>query len=407
MDNEEVKNKINWLTKVARGTIKHDRFNVKTIKTGNKVLKPDAAGQLVLSSSGNNNDDNNGNGGNNGNNVNPNYPPDSGVNINPGDNLMKLEQLWSGTTDPTTTTEVVFTKDIANIGDGLQIKLNIFKKAVTNGLTADNQQSLTPIASTEPKAQTGKYVLNVPYPVSILAKNLVVGKTLNVTLDGVGEALETTKVSQAMVMSILVKDSRTLAITCHQGYALDKTTSGNNGAFYTFQATYINSFTIAPKIEQMVNGTELFTGAATSGEIKLKGVLDGFANVGDGIAVYFGKDFKCSEKEGDPYEALSIPITSAFNITNPLIILKPTDLVSGKVFPIKFKIKKGDPFSQATVSEAAVQVIEKDNSSLTINSNSITLINDSLMFNTLGNQNWPSSLTIVKVTSVTNAKTNK
>lgn len=405
MDNEEVKNKINWLTKVARGTIKHDRFNVKTIKTGNKVLKPDAAGQLVLSSSGNNNDDNNGNGGNNGNNgnnVNPNYPPDSGVNINPGDNLMKLEQLWSGTTDPTTTTEVVFTKDIANIGDGLQIKLNIFKKAVTNGLTADTQQSLTPVASTEPKAQAGKYVLNVPYPVSILAKNLVVGKTMNVTLDGVGEALETTKVSQAMVMSILVKDSRTLAITCHQGYALDKTTSGNNGAFYTFQATYINSFTIAPKIEQMVNGTELFTGAATNGEIKLKGVLDGFANVGDGIAVYFAKDFKFQRKEGDSYEERSIPVSSAFNISNPMIILKPTDLVSGKVFPIKFKIKAGDPFETV-----AVQTIEKDNSSLTINFNSITLINDSLIFDTLGSQNWPSSLKIVKVTSVTNAKTNK
>lgn len=399
MDNEEVKNKINWLTKVARGTIKHDRFNVKTIKTGNKILKPDAAGQLVLSSSGNNNDDNNGNGGNNGNNVNPNYPPDSGVNINPGDNLTKLEQLWSGSTDPTTTTEVVLNKDMANIGDGLQIKLNILKKSVTNGQTADTQQSLTPVSSTEPKAQAGKYVLSVPYPISILAKNLVVGKTLNVTLDGVGEALATTKVSQAMVMSILVKDSRTLAITCHQGYALDKTTSGNNGAFYTFQATYINSFTVAPKIEQMVNGTELFTGEAQSGEVKLKGVLDGFANVGDGIAVYFPEYYCCQPSEHGSDTPAKIQFDQAFNVTNPLILLKK-DLIAGKIIPIKFKMKARGSIAPGE-EYSPIHAILKDNSSLTINSNSLSLVNDSQILDQQGNYSSAESLKIIKVETVT------
>lgn len=399
MDNEEVKNKINWLTKVARGTIKHDRFNVKSIKTGNKILKPDAAGQLVLSSSGNN-DDNNGNGGNNGNNVNPNYPPDSGVNINPGDNLTKLEQLWSGSTDPTTTTEVVLNKDMANIGDGLQIKLNIFKKSVTNGQTADTQQSLTPVASTEPKAQTGKYVLNVPYPVSILAKNLVVGKTLNVTLDGVGEAFATTKVSQSMTMSIAIKDSRTLAITCHQGYALDKTTSGNNGAFYTFQATYINSFTIAPKIEQMVNGTELFTGEAQSGEVKLKGVLDGFANVGDGIAVYFSKNFHIDSDVPTSNPPTDIQFDQAFNVSNPLILLKK-DLIAGKIIPIKFKMKARESIAPGE-EYSPIHAILKDNSSLTINSNSLTLVNDSQIIDQLGRYSTPEAFKLIKVETVTN-----
>lgn len=400
MDNEEVKNKINWLTKVARGTIKHDRFNVKTIKTGNKVLKPDAAGQLVLSSSGNNNDDNNGNGGNNGNNVNPNYPPDSGVNINPGDNLTKLEQLWSGSTDPTTTTEVVLNKDMANIGDGLQIKLNILKKSVTNGQTADTQQSLTPVASTEPKTQAGKYVLSVPYPISILAKNLVVGKTLNVTLDGVGEAFATTKVSQSMTMSIAIKDSRTLAITCHQGYALDKTTSGNNGAFYTFQATYINSFTIAPKIEQMVNGTELFTGEAQSGEVKLKGVLDGFANVGDGIAVYFPEYYCCQLSEHGSGTPAKIKFDQAFNVNNPLILLKK-DLIAGKVIPIKFKMKARETIAPGE-EYSPIHAILKDNSSLTINSNSLTLVNDSQIIDQQGNYSSAESFKILKVETVTN-----
>lgn len=391
--------KDNYLSHLTRLTLDKAAFGIQKVNNKGNVVKEyftDPKTNLIkipTTEDIGGDSSTNGDNGTSGDNI-----PDSGVNINPGDNLTKLEQLWSGTTDPTSTSEIVLTKDIATIGDGLQIKLNIFKKAITNGQTADTQQSLTPVASNEPKAQAGKYVLSVPYPISILAKNLVVGKTLNVALDGVGEALATTKVSQAMVMTISVKDSRTLAITCHQGYALDKTTSGNNGAFYTFQATYINSFTIAPKIAQMVNGTELFTGTAIGGEIKLKGVLDGFANVGDGIAVYFNKDFKCQRAEGDPYEEQSIPITSAFNITNPLILSKK-DLIAGKVIPIKFKIKVGDSFS-----ETEVQIIKKDNSCLTINSQSLSLTNDSLMENSLGNPNWPSSLSILKVTSVTNSQ---
>ena len=45
MDNNELNKKTNWLTQLALGTIKHDRLNVKSIKTGNKVFKPEANGQ--------------------------------------------------------------------------------------------------------------------------------------------------------------------------------------------------------------------------------------------------------------------------------------------------------------------------------------------------------------------------
>lgn len=386
---------INDLTKLTREFLKLNKAAIRSVKAKDKIYLPDEAGQVDLNNLfGSGGTDNPGT-----DNPGDSTIPDSGVNTDPGKNLIGTVQLWSGTTDPTSTSEIVLTKDIANIGDGLQIKLNIFKKAVTNGQTADTQQSLTPVASSEPKAQAGKYVLNVPYPISILAKNLVVGKTLNVTLDGVGEALATTKVSQAMVMSILVKDSRTLAITCHQGYALDKTTSGNNGAFYTFQATYINSFTVAPKIEQMVNGTELFTGEAQSGEVKLKGVLDGFANVGDGIAVYFPEYYCCQLSEHGSGTPAKIQFDQAFNITNPLILSKK-DLIAGKVIPIKFKMKAKETIAPGE-EYSPIHAILKDNSSLTINSNSLTLVNDSQILDQQGNYSSAESLKIIKVLTLT------
>ena len=395
--------KDNYLSHLTRLTLDKAAFGIQKVNNKGNVVKEyftDPKTNLIkipTTEDIGGDSSTNGDNGTSGDNI-----PDSGVNINPGDNLTKLEQLWSGTTDPTSTSEIVLTKDIANIGDGLQIKLNIFKKAVTNGQTADTQQSLTPVASSEPKAQAGKYVLNVPYPISILAKNLVVGKTLNVALDGVGEALATTKVSQAMVMSILVKDSRTLAITCHQGYALDKTTSGNNGAFYTFQATYINSFTIAPKIEQMVNGTELFTGEAQSGEVKLKGVLDGFANVGDGIAVYFSKNFHIDSDVPTSNPPTDIQFDQAFNVSNPLILLKK-DLIAGKIIPIKFKMKAQKGIAPGE-EDSPIYAILKDNSSLTINSNSLTLVNDSQIVDQLGRYSTPEAFKLIKVTSVTNSQ---
>ena len=392
----DITKKDNLLTHLNQLTLARAAFGIQTVDKDGKAVKkyltdPDTNLIKIPTNigSGNNNDDNHG------------VIPDSGVNIDPGSNLTNMEQLWSGTTDPNTTSEVVLSKDIANIGDGLQIKLNVLKKAVKNGQTADEQQSLTPIASNETKGESGKYVLSVPYPVSILSKNLVVGKTINVTLDGVGEALAITKVSQAMTMSILVKDSRTLAITCHQGYALDKTTSGNNGAFYTFQANYINSFTIAPQVEQMVNGTELFTGATSSGEVKLKNVLAGFSNVGDGLAVYFNKEFKTQQAEGDAYEEHSVPFTEAFDITNPLII-KKADLIAGNTIPIKFKLKVGDDLGGVSVTK-----IEKDNSFITVNQNSLTLTNNSILYDYASHQNWPSSLEILKIESVKNSTGNQ
>lgn len=401
----DITKKDNLLTHLNQLTLARAAFGIQTVDKDGKAVKkyltdPDTNLIKIPTNigGGDTNDDNN-----NGNNNDDNHGviPDSGVNVDPGSNLTNMEQLWLGTTDPNTTSEVVLSKDIANIGDGLQIKLNVLKKAVKNGQTADEQQSLTPIASNEAKGQSGKYVLSVPYPVSILSKNLVVGKTINVSLDGVGEALGITKVSQAMTMSILVKDSRTLAITCHQGYALDKTTSGNNGAFYTFQATYINSFTIAPQVEQMVNGTELFTGATSSGEVKLKNVLAGFSNVGDGIAVYFNKDFTTQYNDGNSYEESRVPFTDAFDITNPLII-KKADLIAGKIIPIKFKVKVGDKLDWTSVSR-----IEKDNSFITINQNSLTLTNDSLLDVNIDQHNWPSSLEILKVESVKNSTSNQ
>lgn len=311
----------NDLSKLTKDFLKLNKTAVRSLKAKDKIYLPDEKGQVDLnglfgtgSNDNGNNSDDTGNG----------TIPDSGLNIDPGKNLGYTVQLWSGTTSTTTATDVTLTKDLLSIGDGLQFRVQILKTNIANGVTGDTS-ILPTVASNEAKPQAGKYVASVPIPISILTKNLVIGETINCTIDGIGEGLETTKVSKAPAISILVKDSTTLTITSSQGFALDKKGSENNGAFYDAEITAINSFKKIEPVPQLANGNVLFVGQS-SGEIGLNNVLDNFINVGDGIKIEF---------------ALSVVVNSTttdFNLenfypglSNPLIILK-SDLLENKIF---------------------------------------------------------------------------
>ncbi|RHW46074.1 hypothetical protein DS832_06915 [Bombilactobacillus bombi] len=317
---------VNDLTKLAKDFSILNHKSIKSVKTKDKILLPDDNGQVDLSNlapTDNHDDDSNISGGG--------TIPDSGMNTDPGKSLSGVEQLWIGPASIASPTDVTLSKAISDVGDGIQLAVQIIKTPITNG-QLEATVTLPAVASVDAKPQDGKYVCSVPIPISILAKNLAVGKTINVALDGIGEALSTTKVSQSPVISIYVKDNKTLTITNHQGYALDKTTSGNMGAFYDGQITSVNSYTKVQPVPQLPNGTILFSGAAKSGEIKLAGVNDSFNNVGDGIAIYFNSKTLYVDNN-HKYHTL---IEDIFTFSNPLLIAK-ADLLADKQLELKMK----------------------------------------------------------------------
>lgn len=305
---------MNQLTELAKAVIKRDYTNIKSVKTKGAILRPDKAGQIDLSNFAEDNTDTPDNPDVSGNGT----IPDSGLNIDPGTSLSGVEQLWTGPASTVSATEITLSKEISAIGDGLQLQLQIVKTPITGG--KPGATSILPVvASNEAKPQEGKYVASVPIPISILAKNLAVGKTINCAIDGIGEALATTKVSQSPVISIYVKDSKTLVVTNHQGFALDQKSGSNNGAFYDGQVTSANSFTKEKPVAMLPNGSTLFTGSAGDGEVKLSGVADSWSNIADGILVYFSDKIIAASDTSCAYYAKS---SDCINFDNPLLISK-------------------------------------------------------------------------------------
>lgn len=308
---------INDLTKLTREFLKLNKAAIRSVKAKDKIYLPDEAGQVDLNNLfGNSGTDNPGD----------STIPDSDVNTDPGKNLIGTVQLWSGTTSTTSDTEITLSKDLLSIGDGIQLSLQIIKTPITNGTTSAT--SILPVvASKEDKPQAGKYVASVPIPISILAKNLVIGQTINCVIDGIGEALSTTKVSQSPRLSIAIKDSTTLVITNHQGFALDQKSGSNNGAFYDVQITSANSFTKAKPIPQLANGSVLFEGKS-SGEIAVNNVSQNFSNVGDGIKIEFAPALEVVRDSATIYLSFHDLYP---DIPNPLLLAKSA-LLEGKVF---------------------------------------------------------------------------
>lgn len=372
MDNNELNKKTNWLTQLALGTIKHDRLNVKSIKTGNKVFKPDANGQLVLSDF--NNDDNNNN--NNNNNEKPNDPGNQEVNIDPGENICGVESLWQGETAIDKATDINLSKSISDAGDGLSFFIKISQLPITKGITGSRKE-LPVVSSKENKPVKGNYVCSCPIPISILTANFSIGKTLEIPLDGIGEGFETTKITTTPKLLLTQTNDTTINVKSVQGYALDENSADNNGAFYDAEIFEVRSWNKNKATQQLISGTELFNGSSDGGEIVLTGVLDGFANVGSGISIYFS-DYRMFDEQNNS-DSTSGPVTNVFNITNPLKISKKDLIINSKI-PLNLKDNLyylwNDPPTRVLIGKASSDD-PNVGGYLTINQKSITFENTS------------------------------
>lgn len=379
---------INDLTKLTKDFLKLNKAAVRSLKAKDKIYLPDEKGQVDLNGLfANDNDNNNSNDtGDTGNST----IPDSGVNIDPGKSLSGVKKLWEGTTDVSNPVDVTLADTGIATGEGVQFQLQIIKTPVTNG-QGGSTSVLPVVASTDTKPQEGKYVASVPIPISILTKDLVIGQTINVPLDGIGEGLATTKITKSPSVSFYIKNNNAITIKNNQGYALDKSGTGNNGAFYDVQIVVINSFTRAKPVQQLPNGSILYTGKVVEKtEIKLTNVADSFSNVGDGIIIEFG-DMYYGTKVG--FELGQFNVDKQFKI--------PKDkLMSGTTFPIKSNLS--GQTSAGTGNNYILVFNHFNPGSIVINQQSITYNPAKLSVEYVGDSEHPLPLPIVKITTYTN-----
>lgn len=260
--------------------------------------------------------------------------PNVCVDTDPGRFLINREALWSGRTTPEKVNTITLDRQITGIngiGDGLQFSVLLQKRETKNGVTGD-PVDLPIKSSAKNKKISGYFVTTSPVPISIRTKDIVAGKKLEIPFDGIGEDLDGIQVHQAPKLTITYNADGTFTVEDQQGWYLDKTGDGNNGATYHALITHINSFTICSKVEALPNATVLWKGNAFEGpmdqpsQIALKYVNKDYSNAGSGIRVYFPDQLPILQNYGDndlskapqtgivPFENLKL------NIPNPVVI---------------------------------------------------------------------------------------
>lgn len=349
------------ITEIAR--ILHDKvaWGLRTVDDKGNVIKDypvdkDTRRIIVPASAitgtgdSNNNDSNNDNNNDdNTDNTSENQIPDVGVDTDPGHFLINRSSLWTGRTVTGQSNHVKLDKQITGVngvGDGLQISVILERRTIKNGVSSD-PVDVTLKSSTKGKGITGYFVTTSPVPISIETKNIIMGKKLLIPFDGIGENLDGVKVHQAPELAITYNSDGTFDFEDHQGWYLDKTGDGNNGATYNVIVTHINNYTLGPKVELLPNGTTLWEGNAIGGNpspgnysdhsvIALSHVNKDLTNVGSGLKIYFPEQI--------PYDGLMIPFDNLkLNVPNPWII-PFSQLDSGNILKIFSNLQKMESF---------------------------------------------------------------
>lgn len=346
------------ITEIAR--ILHDKvaWGLRTVDDKGNVIKDypvdkDTRRIIVPASAitgtgdSNNNDSNNDNNNDdNTDNTSENQIPDVGVDTDPGHFLINRSSLWTGRTVTGQSNHVKLDKQITGVngvGDGLQISVILERRTIKNGVSSD-PVDVKLKSSTKGKGITGYFVTTSPVPISIETKNIIMGKKLLIPFDGIGENLDGVKVHQAPELAITYNADGTFDFEDHQGWYLDKTGDGNNGATYNVIVTHINNYTLGPKVELLPNGTTLWEGNIIGGNpsysdqsvIALSHVNKDLTNIGSGLKIYFPEQI--------PYDGLMIPFDNLkLNVPNPWII-PFSQLDSGNILKIFSNLQKMESF---------------------------------------------------------------
>lgn len=348
--------------------------------------------------------------------------PDVGVDTDPGQFITNRQALWTGRTVSGKVNHIKLDKEITGVngvGDGLQLSLILEKRIIKDGVSSD-PSDLPLKASTKNKKIAGYFVTTSPIPLSIQTKDIIMGKKVVVPFDGIGEDLDNVKIHKAPSLSITYNADGTFDFEDQQGYYLDKTGDGNNGATYNVLVTHINNYTVSSKTELLPNGTTLWEGDLVAGttdypnQVVLSRVNKDLTNVGTGIKVYFSNKILVSDNGIEHYA--EIPLENfKLNVPNPWII-PFSQLDNGNILSVYSLLNNYDKIIGYTKSSTgnydSMILIRIDNSPnrkqlFTINNATVTYsmpgttgkIEPSFVSGRIDTMSCYGNLSIVKITS--------
>ncbi|ERL63772.1 hypothetical protein [Schleiferilactobacillus shenzhenensis] len=214
---------------------------------------------------------------------------------------------------------VLGSKSLTDLFDGLTLNIILQKTPVTTG----NKGTATtvPVATGTAKV-AGTYVVKQPMPINASASNLVAGKTLTVSLDGVGEALGNTLVAPTMTLK-LGSDKTQLVFAATEGHDYD---AQQNGVLYDILVSSIVGYKIGSSITMLPVGKVLWSGEQHDSPITLDSALNSdWANIPNGIKIVQDGYFYTPQSDSN----FAISKTQGSNLT---ITLSKNELQNNAVF---------------------------------------------------------------------------
>lgn len=218
--------------------------------------------------------------------------PADGDNLYPGSfangEITERYFLSDVVTDPTKVTNITFQRQVGSkmnmVGDGLEFQGYILKTPITKGIKGTSVK--LPI-NYDPKNvfKDGYYTTTSPFPMHIKASSFEVGKTVKVSLNGIGENING-KNHAASSVEFTFKSDQTMDIKSIQGYDNDGASDGMNGYTYDLIIDLISTYSTQEAVDQLPNTINLFTGSS-SGDVVLVGSNDFFTNIPNGIEITF------------------------------------------------------------------------------------------------------------------------
>ncbi|APX72852.1 hypothetical protein M5C72_07045 [Companilactobacillus allii] len=169
--------------------------------------------------------------------------------------------------------------------DGLQFNISLKRTAVIKGVKGTST-SIPLIYDRSNSFKVSKFITTTPIPISLKKVDLSTGNDISISLDGMGENINSSGAVLKPKIIIKLKSDNTLDIQSVSGYDLNMASGENSGAYYDIVVNTINSFEIlsTPITQYLPDGTILFDGS-TNDSAKLSNLINGFSNVGGGIEV--------------------------------------------------------------------------------------------------------------------------
>ncbi|WP_125764404.1 hypothetical protein [Companilactobacillus hulinensis] len=346
--------------------------------------------------------------------------PPVGADVYPG-SLAKGEitgryMLWQGETDPTKTTNIVFSKDVGSkmnmVGDGLQFLIYIRKTVITAGVKGKTSRLEIDY---DPKgiARDGYYSTSSPVPMYIKSSSFGVGVPIDVPLNGAGENTGLSNI-KAPSITFNFQSDKSLNVSATQGYANDGSPSGATGATYDVVCDLVSTFSTQEAVEQLPPTVNLFTGSG-KGKIALAGPTEFSENDMDGLLLTFEQYPTFTGVISNKYVSNTPPyFVDAWAMGYKTVKIPKEKLVNGNTFEMSIPNFKGSVsiYKRHTYVGGGLYNLDSEEGKYKINGlktnkfqiqNGKTIVVDaSINFNSAGYAYDPLALTISKISTYKN-----